>query len=111
MLKWGAGFTNVEDVVVSGGRLLVAADSVANAFGKGKVTKANVAISGNGVLELESGLAHAASLTVDGVAKGSGFYGASACADPRVPAANRLSCMAGEGVLRVGKIGAMMVIR
>ena len=111
VLKWGAGFTNVEDVVVSGGRLLVAADSVANAFGVGKVTKANVAISGDGVLELESGLAHAASLTVDGVAKGSGFYGAAACADPRVPAANRLSCMAGGGVLRVGKIGTMMVIR
>ena len=111
VLKWGAGFTNVEDVVVSGGRLLVAADSVANAFGVGKVTKANVAISGDGVLELESGLAYAASLTVDGVAKGCGFYGASACADPRVPAANRLSCMAGEGVLRVGKIGTMMVIR
>ena len=111
VLKWGAGFTNVEDVVVSGGRLLVAADSVANAFGVGKVTKANVAISGGGVLELESGLAYAASLTVDGVAKGCGFYGASACADPRVPAANRLSCMAGGGVLRVGKIGTTMVIR
>ena len=111
VLKWGAGFTNVEDVVVSGGRLLVAADSVANAFGKGKVTKANVAISGNGVLELESGLAYAASLTVDGVARGSGFYGAAACADPRVPAANRLSCMAGGGVLRVGKIGTLMAIR
>lgn len=66
---------------------------------------------GNGVLELESGLAHAASLTVDGVAKGGGFYGAAACADPRVPTANRLSCMAGGGVLRVGKNGAMMTIR
>ena len=112
LLEWGAGFTNVTSVVVSGGCLEIAEDSAATAFGPrtGK-SSADLSISGDGVLQLDGGRVTVKSLTVDGVAKEDGFYGSLTCTDPRVPAANRLACIEGEGVVKTGKFGLSVIVR
>lgn len=112
LLEWGAGFTNVTSVVVSGGCLEIAEDSARTAFGPSAGrSNADLSISGTGVLKLDGGTVRAKSLTVNGVAMEDGFYGSATCTDKRVPAANRLACIEGEGVIRTGKFGLAAIVR
>ena len=68
-------------------------------------------IFGDGILNLVGGQSRVAKLTVNGVEKDAGFYGSLTCTDPRVPAANRLACIEGEGVVKTGKFGLSVIVR
>lgn len=112
VLKWAAGFTNVETVVISKGRLKVASDSSDVAFGTdGNHSKAVVTISDGGTLELEGGLVRTAGLVVDGASLAAGYYGSKTCTDSRVPEANKLDALVGDGVVKNGKLGLLLLVR
>ena len=111
LLANGCGFTSVSEVNISGGRLVVDTASACRAFGRGYgKSEAAMSISGDGALELEGDVATVASLNVGGVAKEVGYYGSADCTDERVPAANRLSCLSGAGVLRVRTKAGFMIL-
>ena len=101
ILKWGAGFTNVQEVAVANGRLIVAADSAARALGPAAGRSvAALLVGADGVVEVESG----GEVTVDALQRGPhryrpGVYGAAD--NPSVPASNRLPFLAGGGTVRV----------
>ena len=112
-LRAGAGWTNVTDVVITGGTLAVRADSADCAFGpRSGRTKAVLSVTGSGRIEIGEG----ATVTVreficEGVDAGTGFFGGPDCRDPRVPASRRIPQIAGEGVLNVRGYGMAITIR
>ncbi|MBQ2629271.1 MAG: hypothetical protein IJG13_06295 [Kiritimatiellae bacterium] len=112
-LRKGAGWTNVNEVAISGGTLYVRSDSMTCAFGNrlGR-SHAAMTIGTGGILDLGAGQATVLSLAVGGVDMPIGYYGSPTCADSRVLPNHRLSCISGDGVLRVRGIpGLHMIIR
>jgi len=110
VLKWGAGWTNVSEVVVSGGTLYVNADSADMAFGPARGrSSASLSISGAGRLALEEGgLSAVQNFFVDGTKRDTGFYGSKECTDGRVPAVHKIAQIAGGGVLYVRNRGTIL---
>ena len=113
VFAWGAGWDNVGEVNVTGGKLSVESDSMTRAFGpeEGR-SAANLAVSGGGTLDLAAGAATVRSLQVNGQDLPPGLYGASD--NTSVPAANRLSQITGAGTLRARKWrngGALLLVR
>ena len=103
VFAWGAGWDNVGEVNVTGGKLSIESDSMTCAFGpeEGR-SAANLAVSGTGKLDLAAGTATVRSLQVNGRDLPPGLYGASD--NTSVPAANRIPQITGAGTLRTRKL-------
>ena len=96
--QWGAGWGG-PSVSVTGGTLRIGEGSGDVAFGR--ETKADLAISGDGRVEIAAGeRAVVGAVTVNGVALTCGRWGGPGSA---APAAHQIPELAGTGVLRVTK--------
>ena len=95
------------DMLVSGSGSMVTLDDTSSLEPNGT---AAITLADNGSLGI-GGLKKCAKFVVGGQEMRAGFYGAADCANPRVPAENRLSCIVGTGVLKVGKPGMMLMVR
>lgn len=95
------------DMLVSGSGSMVTLDDTSSLEPNGT---AAITLADNGSLGI-GGLKKCAKFVVGGQEMRAGFYGAADCANPRVPAENRLSCIVGTGVLKVGKTGFGIIFR
>ncbi|MBQ2631339.1 MAG: hypothetical protein IJG13_16805 [Kiritimatiellae bacterium] len=100
-LRWGAGWTNVTAVTISGGVLHVEEDCAARAFGpRGGSSQAVLNMSGDGKLDIQGGRATVNAFYVNGQKVGPGVYGKG-----------DMPQLVGDGKLKVRGGGLRIIVR
>lgn len=98
----GGSWSNAVSIAVGGGDAPATVRVLHNGtFGR----SAKISIGTNGTLHLAAGVVEkVGSLIVNGVDVGAGLYGS-----PTSSAMNKLDCITGDGILRVGRVGLVMM--